>query len=343
MSLIAGSYERFVWGFKLKPSKSELESFTLSQLFSYPAHLSPVKSVAVSNSVAASSSADDSVKIYDLSSATEIGSLIDHSATVTALSFYTHANLSFPRNLISAAADGSICIYDSDPFVLLQTLIVHKSGINDLAVHPSGRLALTVGRDSCLAMVNLIRGRRSFYCRLAKEASLVKFGLDGDKFYMAMEEKVSVHEAEDAKFVCELENRKRVLCAAPGQNGLLFTGGEDKSITAWDTNTGKVAYAIDDAHSTRVKGIVVMSSCDGNSTAEGEKCEDPYLIASASSDGVIRVWDIRSATNGKPNPLAEVNTRSRLTCLAGSSLKPKSLKRMNLPSSKAKEGQEQEE
>ncbi|CAM8994770.1 unnamed protein product [Rhodiola kirilowii] len=356
MSLIAGSYERFVWGFKLKPSKSELESFTLSQLFSYPAHLSPVKSVAVSNSVAASSSADDSVKIYDLSSATEIGSLIDHSATVTALSFYTPANLSFPRNLISAAADGSICIYDSDPFVLLQTLIVHKSGINDLAVHPSGRLALTVGRDSCLAMVNLIRGRRSFYCRLAKEASLVKFGLGGDKFYMAMEEKVSVHEAEDAKFVCELENRKRVLCAAPGQNGLLFTGGEDKSITAWDTNTGKVAYAIDDAHSTRVKGIVVMSSCDGKSTAEGEKCEDPYLIASASSDGVIRVWDIRSATNGKPNPLAEVNTRSRLTCLAGSSLKPKcqysssglghlplkSLKRMNLPSSKAKEEQDQE-
>lgn len=217
MSLIAGSYERFVWGFKLKPSKSELECFTLSQLFSYPAHHSPVKSVAVSNSVAASSSADDSVKIYDLSNATEIGSLIDHSSTVTALSFYTPANLSFPRNLISAAADGSICIYDSDPFVLLQTLIVHKGGINDLSVHPSGRLAMSVGRDSCLAMVNLIRGRRSFYCRLGKEASLVKFGLGGDKFYMAQEEKVSVHEAEDAKIVCELVNRKPVLCAAPGQ------------------------------------------------------------------------------------------------------------------------------
>lgn len=49
--------------------------------------------------------------------------------------------------------------------------------------------------------------------------------------------------------------------------------------------------------------------------------DDPYLVASASSDGVIRVWDVRMAIKEKPNPLAEVNTKSRLTCLSGSSLK----------------------
>lgn len=49
--------------------------------------------------------------------------------------------------------------------------------------------------------------------------------------------------------------------------------------------------------------------------------DDPYLVASASSDGVIRVWDARMAIKEKPNPLAEVNTKSRITSLAGSSLK----------------------
>lgn len=98
------------------------------------------------------------------------------------------------------------------------------------------------------------------------------------------------------------------------QNGLLFAGGEDRNITAWDTNSGKLAYCIEDAHSTRVKGIVVLTRNDGD-------VNDPCLLASASSNGVIRVWDVRMAVKEKPNPLAEVNTKSRLTCLAGSSLK----------------------
>lgn len=49
--------------------------------------------------------------------------------------------------------------------------------------------------------------------------------------------------------------------------------------------------------------------------------DEPYLVASASSDGVIRVWDVRMAVKEKPYPLAEANTKSRLTCLAGTSLK----------------------
>lgn len=108
-------------------------------------------------------------------------------------------------------------IYDADPFVHLKTVGVHKKGVNSLAVHPSGRLALTVGRDECLAMVNLVRGRRSFCCKLSKEASLVEFDYGGERFYMVVEEKVTVHDSEDARLVCEMNGHKRVLCAAPGK------------------------------------------------------------------------------------------------------------------------------
>lgn len=146
----------------------------------------------------------------------------------------------------------------------------------------------------------------------------MKFDLSGERFFMVTDAKVGVHQAEDAKLVCEMENQnqKRILCAAPGENGVLFVGGEDRSITAWDTNSGKVVYSIEDAHSARIKGIVVLTRKDNDGAAE-----DPYLVSSASSDGVIRVWDVRMAAKEKASPLAEANTKSRLTCLAGSSLK----------------------
>lgn len=215
MSLVAGSYERFIWGYKLK-SRKHPHSLTLSPLFSFPSHLSTIKTVAVAGSAAVSGGNDDSIKIYDLSSSAEIGSF-HHSSSITSLSFFSPPYLSsFPRNLLAADAEGSLSIYDADPFVHLKTVKVHKKAVNSLSVHPSGKLALTVGHDDCLALVNLVRGRRSFYCKLSKEASIVQFDETGEKFFMVIDDKISVHESEDAKLIFELDNKKKVLCAASG-------------------------------------------------------------------------------------------------------------------------------
>ncbi|WOK99506.1 hypothetical protein Cni_G08218 [Canna indica] len=310
-TLVAGSYEKFIWGFAFKP-----ETVTLKPLFSYPSHTAPIKCVAAAGPVGASGGADDAIKLYDLAAATEVGTLLDHGGAVTALAFYAppSAPAGLPRNLLSASDDGDVCIYDADPFVHLKTVPAHRRGVADLAVHPSGRAALTVGRDASLALLNLVRGRRSFSCRLDREASIVRYGCgDGGRFFMVAEERITVHDSDDAKMIQEMDAPKRILCIAPAENGVLFTSGEDRCITAWDTMTGKVAYNIENAHSTRVKGIVVFKN--ENNT---ESSETSHFIASASSDGIIRVWDTRMTAKEKPNPLAEVNTKSRLTCLAGS-------------------------
>lgn len=215
MSLVAGSYEKFIWGYKLK-SRKHSNSLTLTPLFSFPSHLSTIKTVAVSGTAAVSGGNDDTIKIYDLSTSAEIGSL-HHSSSITSLSFFSPPSLaSFPRNLLAADAEGSLSIYDADPFVHLKTVKVHKKAVNSLSVHPSGKLALTVGHDECLAMVNLVRGRRSFYCRLNKESSIVQFNETGEKFFMIVDEKISIHDSEDAKLILELDNKRRVLCASPG-------------------------------------------------------------------------------------------------------------------------------
>ncbi|XP_073005895.1 uncharacterized protein [Typha latifolia] len=319
MTLVAGSYEKFIWGFSLKTlnPNPDSQTLTLKPLFSYPSHTAPIKSVAAAGPVAASGGADDAIRIYDLSSSSEVGALLDHQGAVTALAFFSSPLApSVPRNLLSAAEDGAVCIYDADPFVHLKTVpVVHRRGVADLAVHPSGRLALAVGRDASLAMVNLVRGRRSFSCRLDREASIVEYGGEGgDRFVMVADERITVHDSEDAKLVHEIDGGKKVLCVASGESGLLFAGGEDRCVTAWDTSSGKVAYSIPDAHLTRIKGVVVFKG-------RNDAPETPKLVASASSDGVIRVWDVRMTAKEKSIPLAEANTKSRLTCLAGSSIK----------------------
>lgn len=86
-------------------------------------------------------------------------------------------------------------------------------------------------------------------------------------------------------------------------------------MSAWDTSSGKSAYCIENAHNARVKGVVVLGSKKVGS-------DMPYLIVSASSDGVIRVWDVRMASASQMQiPVAETETKSRLTCLAGCSIK----------------------
>ncbi|KAH1209896.1 p21-activated protein kinase-interacting protein 1-like [Glycine max] len=187
-----------------------------------------------------------------------------------------------------------------------------KHAINDLAIHPSGEVALTISQDKCFAVVDLMHGLvvdcRSFCRPLGKEESLslVKFNAAGDRFFVAALEKVSVYVTKTERFLLEFECSKRVLCAASSRNALLYTDGEDRNITAWNIKSGKVAYCVR-KKITRVKGIVVTTDSDG---------DEPYLMAFGSSDGIIRFWDVRMAAREKP--LVECNTNSRLTCLAGS-------------------------
>ncbi|BAT74476.1 hypothetical protein VIGAN_01215300 [Vigna angularis var. angularis] len=47
--------------------------------------------------------------------------------------------------------------------------------MNDLALHPSGECALTVARDNCLTIFNLIRGSRNYCLCLDKELCFFKF------------------------------------------------------------------------------------------------------------------------------------------------------------------------
>lgn len=106
---------------------------------------------------------------------------------------------------------------------------------------------------------------------------------------------------------------------AQKEDDLLFTGGEDCTLRAWDTISGKLAFTIPSAHSNRIRGLAVLGS------GQTGEADSPCLIASASSDGFVRVWDTRivrmSDSGTQPCPVTEAETKARLTCLVACSLK----------------------
>lgn len=80
----------------------------------------------------------------------------------------------------------------------------------------------------------------------------------------------------------------------------------------WDLRTNSVQQSVERAHASRVRGLAAVSAGSGAL---------PELLASASSDGVVKLWDARamsspsSASRKDPTCIAQATTRARITCL----------------------------
>lgn len=132
--------------------------------------------------------ADETIHIYNLRRGREEGILTQHKGAITCLEFVTpsadvagksspqkkktkkKAKKKAPTFLLSGSADAAICIWRVRDWACIHIMGGHKGAVNALAAHPSGRLALSVGRDKTLRMWDLTEGRMSFIVKLKREA-----------------------------------------------------------------------------------------------------------------------------------------------------------------------------
>jgi protein MAK11 len=160
--IVLGSYERFLYGIDAVFSESDesnedgnsssekkLPTLRLHPRFIHPAHTSSIKSLALHPSgLLASGSTDETIRLHSLPRKKELGTLEAQRGTITSLSF-TGAHL------VSAAEDGTVGVYRKKDWEEVKTISSGKKevAIRDLAVHPSGRLALGVCSDGYLRFV----------------------------------------------------------------------------------------------------------------------------------------------------------------------------------------------
>ena len=64
------------------------------------------------------------------------------------------------RHLVTGSEDNMICIVKATgSWNVEKTLAKHQGAVTDLAVHPSGKMMLSIGEDNKLITWNLIKGR----------------------------------------------------------------------------------------------------------------------------------------------------------------------------------------
>jgi len=183
--IIAGSYEKLLYGLDgsvLPDEDGDGYKFELNPSFIFPAHVSCIKAVAASPNGGkwlATGSADEVIKVWDLRRKKEIGGLMHHEgASICVLHMCliqmvptgSITQLHFPSrsHLLSASEDGSLCLFHARDWVVLRTLKGHKGRVNSTAVHPSNKVALSVGKDNTLRMWDLMRGKGSASTKLGK-------------------------------------------------------------------------------------------------------------------------------------------------------------------------------
>ena len=145
--ILLGTYEAFLLGYKVNPKENLLnkeeegDQLELKTSFANHAHSASVRSIIAGDKYLISSGGDENVKIFNLRNRTEHGALYHSDGVINCMLFYDK------RHLMTASEDGKICILKVNAgWNVEKTLSKHKAGVTDLALHPSGKLMLSIGK-----------------------------------------------------------------------------------------------------------------------------------------------------------------------------------------------------
>jgi len=299
--LVVGTYQEFLIGYKLIHDKTK-ETYSLKQSFTNHSHAKSVRTIAAIGKYVASGSADETIKLINLETRAEHGTLQPETGSITCLTTFG------PNYLFSGGQDGSICIWRSGAWRCEKTFKrAHEKGVTGITVHPSGKLALSIGEDKSLKTWNLIKGRKGYVTNLRAVADCIEFTPDGQFYAVGVSNRVDVYKLETAQVVYSIPFGKRVSCLAFRDDQVLMVAGDHEYVEVHDITNSKKLTSFP-VHKNRVKDMKYYHSCE-------------FLIT-VSNDGFIKVWDFPhvepsiSKFSSPPTLVAEADTACRIICLA---------------------------
>ncbi|KAI7831409.1 WD40-repeat-containing domain protein [Gamsiella multidivaricata] len=321
--IVAGTYENILYG--VDAYWNEDMTLRLSPVFIFSAHIGCIKSLAIGGHLLASGSTDEKIQLYDLKRRKELGALLQHQGTITSLTFHNKTHM------LSGSEDGKVCVWRSKDWECLKSMKGHQASVHSIAIHPSGKIALSVSVDHSVRLWNLLLGKQASMTRLQAEGLKVAWNPSGTGYSIMFDQEIGIYDMATAKCIRTIKpaRKTRLNTMAYYKDDYLIVGYEDKMVRVYNTSTGDLVKTLV-GHATRIKALDLVTvpytpdekSNKGFVGRPETKMID--LLTTASSDGTILVWNLEDVVAPAANAddinmkkhIGEHNTDMRVTSLA---------------------------
>ncbi|KAF9186601.1 p21-activated protein kinase-interacting protein 1-like protein [Haplosporangium sp. Z 767] len=321
--IVAGTYENILYG--VDAYWNEDMTLRLSPIFIFAAHIGCIKSLAIGGHFLASGSTDEKIQLYDLKRRKELGALLQHQGTITSLTFHGKSHM------LSGSDDGKICVWRSKDWECLKIMKGHQASVHSIAIHPSGKIALSVSADHSVRLWNLLLGKQASMTRLQAEGLKVCWNTSGTGYSIMFDQEVGVYDMATAKCVRTIKPAKktRLNTLKYYKDEYLVVGCEDKMVRVYNVATGELLKTLV-GHANRIKDLDMVtvpytpeetSNKDFVGRAETKMVD---VLTSVSSDGTILLWNLEDVVAPSVNPeemnfkkhIGEHKTDMRVTCVS---------------------------
>ena len=311
--IAAGTYDGVLAGWELSKNKSKKDSSGLELTFATSVHSGSVRSLSIASSPEGnepgpllSCGYDETLQTHDwhkrMTSSGEVRTPSDFGTPVCS-AFAPPTKQS--THCIIGFTSGKVCIYKKRDWSVQHVLAGHEGGVASLAVHPTGKLALSAGvADGKLKLWDLTKGRLAFVNKIKPSSQLggsarfdpvssIVWSKDGDFYAMAYGSHITVRDVATGADLLDVDLPSRV-------NQVALMSGPEGLFVAAACNDGSLpVLAIEDSADESRRAIMAIEPVESHLAREERFkcicCVRGYYVATANSAGVVSLMNLEGA------------------------------------------------